>query len=281
MHGPDLASVQEKQITVPLIIPYDLENFILNDISNQYPDLPHNYTAFKPLISVHDPAAHDPATATLPSLQDTVAESGNLRYWVVTNESMWAGQHRVMDEISEVLWSLFHWFNHGEAMDPERNTGNNNTDDDECAWYLARMFRRRIVLPELPTDDIQHTNVSNRRSGLPTLRESILFRPWAFYTPKIPDRTFYELNDDDEAPHPLYDRIDEDRMQYPFPDHLFWTDGDEGQWDGDDVPLWSDVGKDVKAGDGIRRRELEDDEGLIIQDLMDLMGIRAGNYGGL
>lgn len=30
----------------------------------------------------------------------------------------------------------------------------------------------------------------------------------------------------------------EEGVLYPFPDELFWQDGDEGEWDGDGVPVW-------------------------------------------
>lgn len=33
----------------------------------------------------------------------------------------------------------------------------------------------------------------------------------------------------------------EEGVLYPFPDELFWNEGDEGEWDGDGVPLWLDV----------------------------------------
>ncbi len=254
IHGPDLASVQEKQITIPLAIPWDLENFLTSELPNQYSDLPKHFTAFKSLIPVHDAAAHDPATATLPSLRDTVAESGNLRYWVITNESMWAGQHRALDEISEVIWSFFHWFSENALIDIA--TGNGTITHSFC-WELARSFRRRIVLPEVPVDDVHPAHTPSRRVGLPTLRESLLFRPWVYYTPKRPDREYIEINANENRAHLLFD---EDRARYPFPDHLFWKVGDEGEWDGEGVPIWRVVGKSAKAGEGVRKRTLTEDE---------------------
>lgn len=244
VYGPDLASVQEKQITIPLAIPWQLENFLTSELPNQYPDFPGHFTAFKCLIPVHDAATYDPATATLPSLQDTIAESGNLRYWVITNESMWAGQHRALDEISEVIWSFFHWFAEKPLVDIAPS--NDKVTHNFC-WELARSFRRRIVLPEVPADNICSAHTPSRRMGLPTLRESLLFRPWVYHTPKNP----HSWDDREDRAHPLFD---EDKFRYPFPDHLFWEEGDEGEWDEEGVPAWRVVGKSVKAGQGVRGR---------------------------
>ncbi len=75
----DLAAVQEKQITIPVIVPWALEDYLLSTLPQQYGDLPSHFTNFKPLIPVHDGSKYDPSTAILPSLQDTASESGNLR----------------------------------------------------------------------------------------------------------------------------------------------------------------------------------------------------------
>ena len=250
--------MRKKQIALPLTIPWDLENFLLTNIPTQYPDFPRHATAFEPLIPIYDSAKQDPATVALLSSQETVAESGNLRYWVITNESMWAGQHRALDEIAEVYWVLFHLFNKvTRTILVGVEDGVVRTDTEQCIWQLARFFRRRLVLPGFPTDDGAQENQLKMPAGLPTLRESLLFRPWAFYTPRVPNRSFVELNNDEDTPHPLFD---DERVLYPFPDSLFWKDGDEGVWDGDGVPLWRDVGKDTKAREGVRRRPLTDEE---------------------
>lgn len=207
----DLATVQEKQITIPVIMPWALEDYLLSKIPQQYSDLPSHFTTFKPLIPLHDASKYDPSTAILPSLQDTASESGNLRYWVITNESMWAQQHRVVDETAELLWSLFYWFSR-DAEDSRFRA-----DSPDCKWHLARSFHRRIVLPDVS----DHSPPVNLKSGLPSLRETLLFRPWAFTSPIMPDRR-------------------------PLEDGLFWHAGDEGEWDRDGVPAWTEpVGEGV------------------------------------
>ena len=253
------------------MLPYELENFILNDIPNQHADLPQHYTAFRPLIAVHDPTTHDPTASTLPPLHDTANESGNLRYWVITNESMWAGQHRAIDEIAEVLWAFFHWLNQETRKGVEAFTDGEGTDVNHCVWHLARSFRRRIVLPEVPSDEFLQTSTLTRRVGLPTPRESLLFRPWVFYTPKVPYRDLAVEEDSIWPPHRLFDEL---QCLYPFPDELFWEEGDEGEWDGDGVPVWKDAGKDAEAGQGVRRADLAGEAVLLTDEVRALVEAR-------
>lgn len=254
IHGTNLESVFEKQITIPLMIPWDLENYILTKLPQDFPDLPADVTERKLLIPVHDASKHDHATALLPSLQDVASEKGNLRYWVISNTSMWAGQHHVLDEITEILYSMFHWFNQAAWIfnfrgprllgpweflrDPEP-LGTNTVD---CIWHVARLCRRRLILPSIPSDDggYDHRISSSPdpksvKAPVPTLRESLLFRPWVFHTPKRQQWDIMLAERDSLTAHPLFD---ENGVRYPFPDELFWKEGNEGEWDGDGVPSW-------------------------------------------
>ena len=231
--GGSLEKVLEKQITIPVVVPGSLENYILSTLPQDY-DLPSHFTDFKPLIPVHDASEHDPFTAIIPSLHDTAAESGNLRYWVITNESMWAHQHRVLDEFAELMWSMFHWFHHAMGS-TGRDDGRMNTDKFDCIWRLARSFRRRIVLPEI-TDDQSHSEAM--KPGLPSLRETLLFRSWAFKDTITPERQVVGSDVEHGEPHELFA---DERFLYPFDDDLFWKEGDEGEWDGDGVPSWVEV----------------------------------------
>jgi len=226
--GRNFKSVQKKQITVPVNIPIGLENYLLSTIPLGYDDLPSHFTGFKPLITVHDPARYDPFTATLPSLRDTASETGNLRYWVITNESMWACQHRVLDEFAELMWTMFHSFS--QAMSVSSITGAGTlSDTSTCCWRLARSFRRRVVLPEVPDNGASSVNSVTMKPGLPSLRETLLFRPWAFNSPAKPDRQYIVA----DAHHKLFN---EEAVLYPFPDHLFWDPSDVGTWDDGEGP---------------------------------------------
>ena len=144
VYGPDLDSVMTKQITIPIMIPIELEDSLSRDLA-QRPEIPTDGGAQPLLIPVHNTSTHDPL-GPLPSLHDSTSES-NLRYWVITNESVWAGQHRAVDEASEVFWALFYW-----CTDSVRRFGRVGTEED-CLWQLLRAFRRRIVLPEVVPGD--------------------------------------------------------------------------------------------------------------------------------
>ena len=219
----DLATVQEKQITIPVVVPWALEDYLLSTLPEQYGDIPQHFIDSRPLIPVHDASKHDPSTAVLPPLQETAHESGNLRYWVITNESMWAQQHRVMDEMAEQMWSLFHWFN------VAFNAATIGINESERKWYLARSFRRRVVLPE-----VSATSSASMKAGLPSLREALLFRPWAFATPIVPYRSHVQRG----TAHELFNDA---WVRYPFDDSLFWQASDEGIWDEGCMPSWTDT----------------------------------------
>jgi len=208
VHGPDLASVQRKQITVPVIIPTGLEDYLTNVLPQEYSSLSWHTPRFRCLIPVHDPSKHDPQTTPIPSLRDTAGESGNLRFWTITNESMWAGQHPALDETADVLWPLFLWLN--QRATP--NKGPLGTDQSDCVWHLARYFRR-CLLPE---------------SG-----EANIFRAWALQNPIMPNRENSGTTADES-----HDLFADERFLYPFPDELFWQAGDEGEWVGVGVPPW-------------------------------------------
>lgn len=266
VYGYDLESVFEKQLTIPLIIPWDLENYINTQLPQDFPELVPYMAEDQLLIPVHDPSKYNPATAILPSLQDIASEKGNVRYWVINNTNMWAGQHRALDEIAEVFWSLFHWFNRAVSMfghqittstrpwrtfAGRRDLNNLGTGIKECLWHIARYYRRRIILPQIPSDDsnsdghgYDHRTSSSPahsiKTAVPTLRESLLFRPWVFHTPKRPEWHPTHPFPYRHATHPLFD---DDTILYPFPDELFWKEGDEGEWDEDGAPAWRVVGK--------------------------------------
>lgn len=265
VYGTDLESVFEKQITIPLMIPWELEHYIVTQLQQDFPDLPTYVTERQLLIPVHDPLKHNHATAILPSLHDIASEKGNLRYWVINNTSMWAGQHHALDEIAEILWSMFHWFNQAASLSDNRrarlfgsllfqpNLSYLGTDNKICIWHTARFCRRRMTLPGIPSDDGQDQRISSSpgkpiKTAVPTLRESLLFRPWVFHTPrKLEFDSIHYMDRDPSDSHPLFDEYG---VLYPFPNELFWKEGDEGEWDEEGVPSWRVRGvQDEKKGD--------------------------------
>ena len=96
----------------------------------------------------------------------------------------------------------------------------------------ARTFRRRIILPYV------HDR-PGRNTGLLPITEALLFRRWALATPVTIERDIDDGGlDNSRNAHPMYS---EEGVLYPFADELFWKEGDEGEWDGDGVPMWKDL----------------------------------------
>ncbi|KAL8894889.1 MAG: hypothetical protein Q9207_008377 [Kuettlingeria erythrocarpa] len=216
--GRDLESVQNKQLTTPLLIPMCLEVYIKNDLTSQYNGMPNDILSTV-LLPAHDPLSYHPRNRSMPSLPDTVEEKGNLRYWLITNTSMWACQHRVLDEVSELLVALSEWF----ARSSPR-LDDFGTDNDDCIQHLIESFRRRLVLPEMP-------DTTERGQIMPS-REARLFRAWALTRPPAVQRS-YEVDSE------LMQQFEDDLAQEEdVADDLFWQDGDEGLWDEEGVPVW-------------------------------------------
>ena len=112
-----------------------------------------------------------------------------------------------------------------------------HTDRPSCVSHLARSFRRRIVLPEVPDD--RTPSAVSMKAGLPSLRETLLFRLWVLRSPVTPERDI--MDEDLTAGTPSHVLFNEDAVLHPFPEKLFWKERDEGEWDGDGVPAWIDV----------------------------------------
>ena len=74
------------------------------------------------------------------------------------------------------------------------------------------------------------------KSGLPSLREALLFRPWAFASPLTLDR--HAIDHEHQYCHGLFN---DGWVLYPFPDDLFWNASDEGTWDEEGVPCWTEA----------------------------------------
>lgn len=225
--GQDLKSVQEKQLTRPLVIPADLQMIIHNELRTQQAELPDDIIS-KFVIPVHDSSKYDPRTTTVPSLRDNATESGNLRYWVLTNQTMWAvGHEHALHEVAELLMALSDWFARSDGKsDPDTGLFNPGTDNGHCIWHLAQMFRRRLILPEASEEAKQGQTLGSR--------ETRLFRAWVL-TPPVEMVRGYDL---DVVIANLQKKL---KTSVDVLDHLFWTDGDEGSWDIEEaVPVWQD-----------------------------------------
>lgn len=92
------------------MIPLDVETHI-KELLEAEPNLPLHIKPGEFLTPVTNPDyGKDDPSQTLPPLQDTDSEEGNRLYWNISNSSMWAGHNATLDEMFEVLWSLFGFF---------------------------------------------------------------------------------------------------------------------------------------------------------------------------
>ena len=206
------------------MIPSELDSYISDTVES----ITANQ---RPLIQVHDPSKHDPQTARLPSLQDVSGPTGNIRYWLITNNTMWAGQDPVLDEISQVLWSLFGWFKFVQNWDELHYHPRlpYDTATPECLFWVVQGLRRRLGPHPVVLsceDDLR------RRQGLLPLREALMFRSFVHQDPPI--RGGIEAF----APE---DAAAQENLPVIPEDEDGWEDGDEGDWGGDGVPAWIDV----------------------------------------
>ena len=203
---------------------------MVNQLPQIYPDLPSHFTSSAFLIAIHRPPSADQAPLFLPSIQDQAIEAGNPRYWVISNLNMWACQHRVVDEVFEILYSFFHLFRYNDKRSIAFDCST-----PQALWHLSRDFRRRAILPEVNSN----INDQGHLSGLP-LREAVLFRAWIFAEPsRYFATTSVTQESRSESSRNAY--LDEEDFVYPIPTELFWMDGEEGDWNKDSVPLWRDV----------------------------------------
>ena len=80
----------------------------------------------------------------------------------------------------------------------------------------------------------------------------MLFRHWVLAEP-LPRNRMIDENDQLRVKR---DNFEEGAYLYPVPDELFWNDGDEGEWDGVDVPEWRTAEEEAR-----RKRKREEADG--------------------
>ena len=119
----ELDDVMRKQVTIPMLIPHQLEETLASV-------LPEGT-----LIPVYNSKAHEPNAEippVIPRLPGGTAK-GNLRYWIIKNDGMWAGHSPVYDVVSGILRLLHHCMMEFEE------------DDDAEDWVPAFYAAQRPV----------------------------------------------------------------------------------------------------------------------------------------
>ncbi|MCJ1312571.1 hypothetical protein MMC25_006245 [Agyrium rufum] len=252
--GNDIRNVTKKDITLPLTIPADLENYIEHEIPSRFPELSQSFPGYPHLMKVHDPSTQSDYTGPLPSLAESPNETGNLRYWLKNTSSMWAGQHHALEYIEHIYTVLSQIFS-------MRSLGSSAADASGSDFkLLVAKHLGRFVDP--PSDIGQDRNGATATSAS-TSSDLLRFQAWALADPKISNR-FRDLFPWKECLRNT--KIEEKNYIYPVPDELFWPEDDANlhsrQADGDVQP-WRDVPVEEDAKYAWRtnvRRKLDRDD---------------------
>jgi len=248
-HSQDIGELLDRfQITIPISVPYDLELYIQETFTDALKEagFPEN-EKHDILIPVHKPGT---GGGSLPDLKESTHY--NIRYWTVDSTLAFAGIHRKIDEIYEVLWT-FHTVSRalrepsiilGNIVDESRNSA--PEEDDELKTQFELMLGRRVTQLsrqqlagvskdehsaekfEENTSEAQKPGAISSESVNSTLfpdeRERSLFESWLL-----------------EAPLPIYRHYTEGtyhrdyhEQDYVFPpEHMYWREGVDGvsnQW---------------------------------------------------
>ncbi|KAI9800277.1 MAG: hypothetical protein M1833_003391 [Piccolia ochrophora] len=228
VHGENVEAVLEKQMTIPVIVGHDLEEYLkrlMREALQDGCDVPAD-TQEQLLIPVHE-VGH--GNQVLPDLPEDLSPKGNLRYWVIGNETMWAGIDRKIDMVFDVLKTITGWIE-------SRGTGA-YIDTPSSLHHFAHEYRKMLpyslegpankdkgqlgssgdldpASASLINDTSQRCPMSADNGGrkdTTVCREAHLFRQWVLHWPLARDQSaidqcYYA------SPSP-----------YPPPDEAFWS----------------------------------------------------------
>lgn len=200
-----------QQIAVPVLVPHNIQDVFTEVIQNSQ-NLPPHFVNATYLENLDNSSTGD--TATGPSTFSPIIDEPSWRLWVVDKYTMWAGQRRTFDGITELMKSSFYLFKASKCTP--------RMDLDLTKLQLARSFRRRVVLPEVSDYTSLQTALN---SGSISQRESALFRLWVSqvaYRDNVHHASTVGFNS-------------------AILDKKCWQDGDEGTWDDVGAPTWTDT----------------------------------------
>lgn len=241
---------------MPFIIPLDLEHYILHDIPQQHSDLPHLSMKFPPIIPVHDPTKYTQYTDSLlqenqhepiPSLAENADERGNLRYRIISQDNIWAGQHPVLDEIAILLRFLCQWFNQATSIRSFNTLPKDfHTGSESAISHLSWSYRSlQLLAMGKANGELPYSSESMRACRPALTREYEIFRQWV----KQPDEEEGDGEDENRdgissqqhlAACPRTERDQDERDGEGAPPCLsWWAKGDEGEWDEEGAPPWT------------------------------------------
>jgi hypothetical protein len=201
MGNSNFQDAMEKQITLPLWVPLELERYIETIAAK---------TSQKILIH---------ATNRMHAIHGrTETEDWNLRIWIISHETMWAHSiSREIDEIFEVLWAIFYFSWDIGRTGPGISLAQPVHERERVALqYISALLERRPILDEGLTEE----QIARKR-----------WNDWLMDAPQQLKRRYRSLVDG--YVHPLYSE-----MKYGIhpPESFFW--GEEDQMD--DKGVWRD-----------------------------------------
>lgn len=232
---------------MPLIIPLDLEHYILHDIPQQHSDLPHLSMKFPLIIPVHDPTKYPEYTDLLlqenqhdpiPSLVEKADERGNLRYRIISRDNIWAGQHPVLDEIAILLRFLGQWFGQLTSLISSNSLPKDfHTNSEAAISHLAWSYRSlQLRAMGKANGELPYSSESMRTRRPALTREYEIFRQWV----KQPDEEDGNRGGDALQQHleacPWTER---DEGELDEEGASWWAKVDEGEWDEEGAPPWT------------------------------------------
>ncbi|CAZ85051.1 unnamed protein product [Tuber melanosporum] len=234
MFADNIDEIFQKQITIPICVPAALEEYIENtmrDVCDEH-GMPWS-DEFKVLIPIHN---RNTTTRPAPPVG-----RWNYRYWVIGNITMWAKWDPRIDEIFEVLWSIFHMEtrprNFAYRCDPDEE------EDRLLAKTLAAKFDQRII----PASSLIPQVEQIAPGSWPDAREKELFREWMMCFPQPESRTYsYETH----HTHYIEGRV------RTFAEELWWNEEVDGASDGGNWAEWETPsgGLEVRQMDKKRKR---------------------------
>ena len=205
LKSPNEADFERRQVTIPVLLSKNLEALLTDsltaairdaDMLGRGPDIeqampvnqesPADKERAKPdhpiFIPVYNPQYHSPTTANatvsaLPPLLDSNSpEEENLRFWITSHTSMWAGQNPMADEVRGIVECLVNRMDYAYRED-----NRSHCSREKVLCSVLRHIGRRLLFCKAPGD------TSDGWSGK---REEALFRAWV-------NRNLHRMNDDD------------------------------------------------------------------------------------
>lgn len=145
---------------------------------------------------------------------------------------MWAGQHPVVDEISEILRCLFGWFRFSQnvhTLFDRPQFQPYDTSTSECLFWVIQCLRRR--LGPLPSS-LESDDSTRHRQGLPPANEATSFRSFILRDPPQVG-----------SMRPLFgqSRLQEE-LPIQFTEEDLWDEDEVVQCDREGVPAWTETG---------------------------------------